>query len=121
MRMELSCVIHLFSGKLYAHQVIRTDSREQKLDAFFAPQNSTSSSASIISDCTSNNQTMLIDEEPSVDTRFEVIQGDKNSKPSTVGSSIESSPITTTANRREIKLTSVRELKQSIESNMLEG
>jgi len=122
-------IIYLFDywylGKLYAHQVIRTDSRERKLDAFFTPQiNTLASQSNVMSRCTLTDETISVDDgELNVDDMSIAVsrEPDQTSKTSTLGSSAESSLVSETAVRREIKLTSVLQLKQSIESNMHEG
>jgi hypothetical protein len=138
-----------FAGKVYAHQVVRTDCREQKLDAFFTPSSKTkndppSTASTAMSDSALDDLIMCIDEnedssvsqrlhgEPkSVDNQRQLIEDESLEEASSarfspvVGSvsaaETDGTIIPTTSSWREIKLTSVRQLQTNIESNIHDG
>lgn len=142
-------------GKLYAHQVVRTDSKEQKLDMFFTPRNKSSSSvvseAATAVDCTASvvKDVESMDFQSSVDISVPTVEILSSSNSAqcrattskTLSSDSAQCRATTlktftvlsesstsrpessesTSSRRDIKLTSVLQLKQNIESKMNEG
>lgn len=81
--------------KLYAHQMVRTDSRDQKLDAFLKP-----SSSSLVDKSSDNSSVAMEIEEPSTSN--------------TPKCGIQ-------PKRREIKLTSVLNLQDEIKQNIHSG
>ena len=130
-----------FAGKLYAHQIVRTDCREQKLDAFFTPSSKTkdklpSTASTAVSDSALDDLIMCIDENDelsptevvhkesrTVDNPREPIEeksrGESSStRFSPVSAETDGNVIPPMPSRREIKLTSVRQLQNDIESNI---
>jgi hypothetical protein len=134
----------LLSGKVYAHQVVRTDSREQKLDVFFAPRSKASasmmSSSSSVSESESSSLDTALGNVRSDSEKLLVVGRSTSDKPISdsnqsvksvterqaaalcpTSSACASSASSTAAGRRIIKLSSVLQLKNSVEANMLDS
>ncbi|XP_071108486.1 DNA mismatch repair protein Mlh1-like [Haliotis cracherodii] len=110
-------------GKVYAHHLVRTDSKEQKLDAFLNrpstnqkeasvsstnPSAPSASGSSRPSSSTSQDETMEIDDKESDN----VARAGMSPKPSTS---------TSESQRRAVKLTSVLDLRQDVLDNCHAG
>lgn len=101
--------------------MVRTDNREQKLDSFFTPQSKLCAdalSSTVISECSVTESVIIFDEEER-QINEPIAEGGLSSVGEITPHS--SSSTSTVARRREIKLSSVRQLQQSIESNIHEG
>ncbi|XP_052803937.1 DNA mismatch repair protein Mlh1-like isoform X2 [Mya arenaria] len=112
------------SNKPYAHQMVRTDSKDQKLTAFFKPPNQNTAQKS-----TNQNAALEQTNQNEAPEANQNSQGSGNQemdidKPTT--SNKNSSPVSlpkcgSQPKRREIRLTSVLDLQKAIKNNMHSG
>ncbi|XP_067650587.1 DNA mismatch repair protein Mlh1-like [Haliotis asinina] len=101
-------------GKVYAHHLVRTDSKEQKLDAFLN-RPSTNQKEATVTSTNLNAPSASGSKQPSPSTSIDNIMevNDEDSD----GEAVKSQPSTSSSeaqHRREIKLTSVLELRQDV-------
>ncbi|XP_013404163.1 DNA mismatch repair protein Mlh1 [Lingula anatina] len=102
--------------KVYAHQMVRTDSRERKLDAFFQKTGSNGQVARRDNSAGDVGVTKATD----APSRKRVLEEEEE------GDDVETEPpegsaVTETTQRREIKLTSVLALRKDIKDNVHSG
>lgn len=105
----------------YAYKMVRTDAREQKLDAFFGPKSqqlplSTDLSGSSLSGSHGEGSSSAMDVEES--SSAPTAGGKKRAVPSC--GALEQ-PFKRKVRRKEVKLTSVKTLQQSIRTRMHKG
>ncbi|XP_076460299.1 DNA mismatch repair protein Mlh1-like isoform X2 [Babylonia areolata] len=97
--------------RVYAHQMVRTDKREQKLDAFLSPvTTATTATAAASSSVAASLVTSSGTSKTSVVTTRETSESSQEEEPASSSSSRPTAP-----HRREIKLSSVLALRQDIE------
>lgn len=113
---------HFFAGKPYAHEVVRTDSREQKLDVFFSPSAPTFQSSSSTTNLPSTSSVATVTDSAPPMTTVSTSAGPKAGSSSSAAESESSSVLNkSTCGYREIRLTSVLQLRDDIKSRMDEG
>ncbi|XP_046569865.1 DNA mismatch repair protein Mlh1-like [Haliotis rubra] len=102
-------------GKVYAHHLVRTDSKEQKLDAFLNRPSSNEKDATV-SSTNPNAPSASGSNQPSASTsREDVMEVDNEDSDNDAKRSPQPSTSTSEAqHRRELKLTSVLELRQDV-------
>ncbi|KAH3719211.1 hypothetical protein DPMN_062043, partial [Dreissena polymorpha] len=108
------------SSKLYAHQMVRTDSKDQKLEAFFKPANQNEDKS-----CNGNQPPVSSNQMEAV-TSSSNQTSDPNDATESSSSNNKQSSVTlpqcgSQPKRREIKLTSVLDLQKKIKDNIHKG
>ncbi|KAL4222892.1 DNA mismatch repair protein [Mactra antiquata] len=108
------------NNKPYAHQMVRTDSKEQKLEAFFKPDQNP-----IV--CTGENTGPSVSVYGNIDEQ-KAVTGSSDTKEESSSEKIKRDPSKSNLpqcgsqpKRREIRLSSVLELQKSIKDNMHNG
>ena len=107
----------------YAYQMVRTDSKEQKLDAFFGPQSSQQSQSSVSSppEPMDDSSSPVLDQskDSSSSSRDSHVTGHKRKHSSSVPGLLR--PFRKRAHRKEVKLTSVRSLQLAVRGQQHKG
>lgn len=107
------------ASKVYAHQLVRTDSRDQKLDAFFKPPSHPEATTS-----KQSAETLLTNQNQPSTSREQDVTMDTTEQTSTTSNKPSKSSLPQCGSqpkRREIRLTSVLELQKRIKDNMHTG
>ena len=102
--MFLSLIVLLLGERVYAHQMVRTDSREQKLDAFLAPR----SLGSHIEPHTSSSSNTNVGTSTSEEER----QGGERKR--SAGEKLEPPATRRRRHHKPVQLTSVKNLQRHV-------